>query len=237
MPSLKDRTVLIIGRGSGIAGAIALAVGEEGGRIIAAGLHPDDLADSYRGMDIGIEHVDVTDESSIAALAGRIAKVNHVVSTASARARGGYGDLTASLVNASFGTKVTGAILLAKHFAGKLASDGSFLFMSGATALKPAPGMLAVAATNAAVNAVTAGLAVELAPIRVNAIAPGTIDTGAYDALGEERKAALFMARSASNPARRIGTVEDIAAAALAVLTNGFLTGASVPVDGGEHLV
>ena len=156
MPSLKDRTVLIVGRGSGIAGAIALAVGEEGGRIIAAGLHPDDLADSYRGMDFGIEHVDVTDESSIAALAGRIAKVDHVVSTASARARGGYGDLTASLVNASFGTKVTGAILLAKHFAGKLASDGSFLFMSGATALKPAPGMLAVAAT----NAVTAGLAV-----------------------------------------------------------------------------
>ena len=79
-----------------------------------------------------------------------------------------------------------------------------------AIALKPVPGMLAVAATNAAVDAVTAGLAVELAPIRVNAIAPGTIDTGAYDALGDERKAALF---------------------------NGYLTGASIPVDGGEHLV
>lgn len=72
-----------------------------------------------------------------------------------------------------------------------LPSDGSFLFTSGATALKPAPGMLAVAATNAAVHAITAGLAVELAPIRVNAIAPGTIDTGAYDALGDERKAAV----------------------------------------------
>jgi NAD(P)-dependent dehydrogenase (short-subunit alcohol dehydrogenase family) len=237
MRSLKDKTVLIIGRGSGIARAIALAVSEEGGEVIAAGLHPDDLAEAYRGTDIGIEQVDVTDESSIAALAARIVRLHHVISTASARARGGYGDLTASLVNASFGTKVTGAILLAKHLAGKLASDGSFLFMSGATALKPAPGMLAVAATNAAVDAVTAGLAVELAPIRVNALAPGTIDTGAYDALGEERKAALFKARSASNPARRIGTAEDIAAAALAVLTNGFLTGASIPVDGGEHLV
>jgi NAD(P)-dependent dehydrogenase (short-subunit alcohol dehydrogenase family) len=237
MPSLKDRTVLIIGRGSGIARAIALAVSEEGGRVIAAGRHPENLAGSYRGMDIGIDEVDVTDEPSIVALAGRLAKLDHVVSTASARARGSYGDLTASLVNASFGTKVTGPLLLAKHLAGSLAPDGSFLFMSGATALKPAPGMLAVAATNAAVDAITAGLAVELAPIRVNAIAPGTIDTGAYDALGDERKAALFRARSAANPARRIGTADDIAAAALMALTNGFLTGVSIPVDGGEHLV
>jgi len=237
MPSLRDKTVLVIGRGSGIARAIALAISEDGGRVIAAGRHPDDLADAYRGMDIGIEHVDVTDESSIAALADRIATVDHVVATASGRARGGYAELTATLVNTSFGTKVTGPLLLAKHFAGKLAPGGSFLFMSGATALKPTPGMVSVAATNAAVDAITAGLAVELAPIRVNAIAPGTIDTGAYDALGDERKAALFKARAAANPARRIGTADDIAVAALAALTNGFLTGVSIPVDGGEHLV
>ena len=69
MPALHDKTVLVIGRGSGIARAIALAVGEDGGRVAAAGLHPDDLAEAYRGADIGIEHVDVTDEPSIAELA------------------------------------------------------------------------------------------------------------------------------------------------------------------------
>lgn len=237
MASLKDQTVLIIGRGSGIARAIAMAVSEDGGRVIVAGRHPDDLAAAYHGLDMGVEQVDVTDESSIAALAGRIPAVDHVVCTASARARGAYRDLTAGTVNASFGTKVTGPLLLAKHFAGCVAPGGSFLFMSGATALKPAPGMLAVAATNAAVDAITAGLAVELAPVRVNAIAPGTIDTGAYDALGDERKAALFTTRSETAPAGRIGTADDIAAMALAVLANGYLTGASIPVDGGEHLV
>jgi len=145
--------------------------------------------------------------------------------------------MSAPLVTASLAAKVIGPLLLAKHFAAKLPPDGSFLFMSGATALKPAPGMLAVAATNAAVDTVTAGLAVELAPVRVNAIAPGTIDTGAYDALGPERKAALFAARSASNPARRIGTPQDIAAVAIMALTSSFLTGVTIPVDGGEHLV
>lgn len=123
MPSLKDKTVLIIGRGSGITRAIALAVTDNGGQIIAAGRHADDLAESYRGMNIGIEQVD---ESSIAALAARIATLDHVVASASARARGSYADLTASPVNASFGTKVTGPILLAKDFASKRVPHRSF---------------------------------------------------------------------------------------------------------------
>jgi NAD(P)-dependent dehydrogenase (short-subunit alcohol dehydrogenase family) len=72
MPSLKDKTVLIIGRGSGIARAIALAASEDGGRVIVASRHPEDVTAAYRGMDMGIEQVDVTDESSIAALAGRV---------------------------------------------------------------------------------------------------------------------------------------------------------------------
>jgi NAD(P)-dependent dehydrogenase (short-subunit alcohol dehydrogenase family) len=75
MLPLKDKTVLVIGRGSGIARAIALAVSEDGGRVVAAGLHPDDLADAYRGMGTGIEQVDVTDESSIGALAALTQRV------------------------------------------------------------------------------------------------------------------------------------------------------------------
>jgi NAD(P)-dependent dehydrogenase (short-subunit alcohol dehydrogenase family) len=115
--------------------------------------------------------------------------------------------------------------------------DGSFVLFSGSSARKPSIGMLAVAATNGAVDVLTRSLAVELAPIRVNAVSPGTIDTGAYDGLGEQVKSDLFAQRAELNPARRIGASEDIADAVLFALANGFLTGISLAIDGGEPLV
>jgi NAD(P)-dependent dehydrogenase (short-subunit alcohol dehydrogenase family) len=146
-------------------------------------------------------------------------------------------DLKHETVLRSFNTKVIGPILLAKHLAPKMPLDGSVVIFSGASAKRPTVGMLAVAATNGAVDVVTRSLAVELAPIRVNATSPGTIDTGAYDALGEEKKAALFARRAQRNPVRRIGASDDIAEAVVFALTNTFMTGISLGIDGGEPLV
>jgi NAD(P)-dependent dehydrogenase (short-subunit alcohol dehydrogenase family) len=236
--SLKDRTVVVIGRGSGIARAVVQSVRGAGGNVVVAGRDREALAAVY-GDDPGVraEYVDVTHESSLAALAGRLAQIDHVVSTASARARGAVGDLGHDTVLASFDVKVVGPILLAKHFAPRMPGDGSFVFLSGAAARKAMPGMLAVGATNAALDAVTRGLAVELAPIRVNAISPGTIDSGAYDGLGEQKKAELFAARQAGSPARRIGRPDEIGDAVLFALTTPFMTGISLGIDGGEPLV
>lgn len=235
--SLRDRTVLVIGRGSGIARAITLAVRAAGATVLVAGRDADALAASYHDPGITADTVDLTDEASVQALAERLGAVDHIVSTASARARGQVGDLGHDTMLASFDTKVLGPILLAKHFAPKMPPDASFVLFSGSSARKPSIGMLAVGATNAAVDVVTRSLAVELAPIRVNAISPGTIDTGAYDALGAEQKAALFARRAEANPVRRIGTADDIAEAVVFALTNTFLTGVSLAVDGGEPLV
>ena len=234
--SLQDRKVLVIGRGSGIARAITMAVRAAGATVAVAGRDPAKLANEY-GSEVTVEQVDLTDEAGIAALASRLGQVDHIVSTASARARGTVGTLAHDTVLSSFDVKVVGPILLAKHFAGRMPSDGSFVLFSGSSARKPAVGMLAVGATNAAVDAVTRSLAVELAPIRVNAISPGTVDTGAYDALGDEAKAALFATRAGSNPARRIGTAEDIAGAVVFALTAPFMTGVALAVDGGEPLI
>jgi NAD(P)-dependent dehydrogenase (short-subunit alcohol dehydrogenase family) len=235
--SLRDRKVLVIGRASGIARAVTLAVREAGATVVVAGRDRAALAAAYDDPGITAEEVDLTDENSIAALAQRLGHVDHVVSTASARARGTVGELSHETVMMSFNVKVVGPIFLAKHLAPRMPADGCLVLFSGSSAQKPTVGMLAVGATNGAVDVVVRTLAVELAPIRVNAVSPGTIDTGAYDGLGEQKKAALFAAREAGSPARRIGDTTDIADAVLFELTNTFLTGVSLGVDGGEPLV
>jgi NAD(P)-dependent dehydrogenase (short-subunit alcohol dehydrogenase family) len=235
--SLKGRTVLVIGRGSGLARAIALAALDAGARVIAAGRDQEKLSAAYADEPgISTEIVDLTDEASIAALGERLGTIDHVVSTASARARGHIADLDRDAVRLSFDTKVIGPLMLAKHLAPRMSEDGSFVIFSGVAATKIAVGTMAVAITNAAADTLARSLALELAPIRVNAISPGVIDSGAWDDFGEQGKADYFADISARNPARRIGTPDDIVQGVLFALTNTFLTGQTLHIDGGEPL-
>src|SRR6201986_2983650 len=110
--TLRDKTVLVVGRGSGIARAITLLARSEGAQVVVAGRDKAKLADAYSDTNdpgISAEVVDVTDDASIAALADRLAPLDHVVSTASARARGNLADLQGDNLRMSFGTKGTGA--------------------------------------------------------------------------------------------------------------------------------
>jgi NAD(P)-dependent dehydrogenase (short-subunit alcohol dehydrogenase family) len=234
---LHDQRVLVIGRASGMARAVALAARDAGAQIIAAGRHEADLAAGY-GDESGFttDVVDLTDEASIAALAGRVGAVDHIVSTASARARGRLADLDRDAIRLSFDTKVIGPLMLAKHFAPRMNEHGSIVIFSGVAAAKIAAGTMGVAITNGAAEVLARSLALELAPIRVNAISPGVIDTGAWDAFGAEGKANYFADISSRNPSQRIGTVDDIASGVLFALTNTFLTGATLHIDGGEPL-
>jgi NAD(P)-dependent dehydrogenase (short-subunit alcohol dehydrogenase family) len=234
---LQDQTVLVVGRGGGLARGVVLAARDAGARVVAAGRDQDSLSEAYAGQPgISTEYVDLTDESSIEALGKRLGSVSHVVSTASARARGKVPDLDRESVRLSFDTKVIGPLMLAKHLAPRVAEGGSFVIFSGVFATKIRVGTLAVAITNAAADTLARSLALELAPIRVNAISPGVIDTGAWDALGEQGKADYFADMSARNPARRIGTVDDIAGGVLFAMTSTFLTGQTLHIDGGEPL-
>jgi NAD(P)-dependent dehydrogenase (short-subunit alcohol dehydrogenase family) len=234
---LRDQTVLVVGRGGGIARAVAVAARDAGARVVAAGRDQHSLAAVYAGEpEITTETVDLTDEASIAALGRRLGEVDQVVSTASARAHGRLAGLDRDAIRRSLDTKVIGPLMLAKHLAPRMSAGGSFVLFSGVAAAKITVGALGVAITNGAADVLARSLALELAPIRVNAISPGVIDTGAWDALGKQGKADYFADMSARNPVRRIGTTDDIANGVLFAMTSTFLTGVTLHIDGGEPL-
>ena len=234
---LKDQRVLVIGRPSGIAGAIVAAARDAGASVIIAGRNKVALDAAYaKEQNITTETVDLTDEASIATLAERLGTVDHIVSTASARARGKLADLDRDAIRLSFDTKVIGPLFLAKHFAPRMKEHGSILIFAGVASVKIAVGTMGVAITNGSAEVLARSLALELAPIRVNAISPGVIDTGAWDAFGEQGKAKYFARITSTNPAGRIGTVQDIADGVIFALTNTFLTGTTLHIDGGEPL-
>lgn len=234
--ALQDNKILVVGRASGIARAVTLLARSEGGEVVVAGRNKDKLAVSYDDPGITAETLDITDDTSIGALADRIGSVDHVVSTASARARGKLSELQREDLLVSLDTKLLGPLMLAKYFAPQMNPGGSFVLFSGVHAFKAKVGYLGVGITNGAVDFLTRSLAVELAPIRVNAVSPGVIDTGAWDAMGEEGKKAYFEHISVANPVGRIGTAEDVAQAVLFAMTNAFMTGVMLKIDGGEPL-
>jgi NAD(P)-dependent dehydrogenase (short-subunit alcohol dehydrogenase family) len=235
--TLQDQKVLVIGRGGGMARAVTVAARDAGARVVAAGRNRAGLDAAYAAEPgIDTRTVDLTDEASIEALGEDLGTVDHVVSTASARARGRIAELDRDAVRRSFDTKVIGPLMLAKHLAPRMAEGGSFTLFSGVAAAKIAVGTMAVAITNGSVEVLARSLALELAPIRVNAISPGVIDTGAWDEFGEEGKASYFESMSARNPAGRIGTPGEIADGVLFAMTSRFLTGTTLHIDGGEPL-
>ena len=197
--SLRDKTVVVVGRGTGIARAVALLAQSEGARVVVAGRDKAKLESAYGG-DITAELIDITDGGSIAALADRLGAVDHVVSTASARARGKLGDLERQKLQLSFDTKVIGPTMLAKYFAPQMKPGGSFVLFSGVHAFKLNVGYLGVGITNGAVDFLARWLAVELAPTRVNAI---SLRSARHRSLGlarQRRQAGLLHAHRRQQP-------------------------------------
>ena len=118
----------------------------------------------------------------------------------------------------------------------QLKADGSLLFFSGAAAYKASIGTSIVGAVNLLLESLAQSLALELKPRRVNVISPGLVDSPTWAGMSESDRAALYDATTAALPVGRIGQVDDLAHAALAILENGFVTGSVMHVDGGARI-
>jgi NAD(P)-dependent dehydrogenase (short-subunit alcohol dehydrogenase family) len=235
---LDGSTVMVIGGSSGIGLACAEAARDAGASVVIAGRSPEKLgrAKAQIGADIRTLAADVTDEASVRDLFGRVERVDHLLVAAAETASVGVVEAEEFDVRPTLDIRVWGGFFAAKHAAPAM-DGGSITFVSGTSAHRPYPGAAMVAASGGAVEAFARALALELAPVRVNTICAGFVDTPLLDAYyGDERDEAV-RELAARLPVGRIGTPEDIADGAMFLMGNGFVTGTVLHIDGGKLLV
>jgi NAD(P)-dependent dehydrogenase (short-subunit alcohol dehydrogenase family) len=217
---LANSTVLVVGGAQRLGAAIAAAAHAEGAHVTAS---------SHAPRDETMLRIDLLDEASVAAAAEQVGPIDHVISTASMTYSAPIGDMELTRVQEAIAAKLTGPLLLAKHFQIRK----SLTLFSGQVAWRPGSGTYTTGITNGAVAFAAQHLAAELAPVRVNAISPGIIDSGLWDGRGAE-KAEFLSAAASRTLVRRTGTVGDIVDAVLWLLSAPFVTGETLRVDGGR---
>lgn len=227
----SGQRVLVVGGSSGIGLAAARAFAEAGARVTIASRNPSKVQAAADAIGCTGLVADATADGDVASLAASHEPWDHVVVSAAKTPTGPVRAMSLPDAHAAMDSKFWGAYRIAK--AVPIAPCGSLTFVSGFLAVRPNPKMVLQGAINAALDALGRGLALELAPVRVNTVSPGLIETPLWDHAEQTAKAAAFAAARSSLPVRRIGQPEDVARAILYLAATGFATGTTVRVDGG----
>ncbi|MCL7493977.1 SDR family oxidoreductase [Streptomyces sp. MCA2] len=236
--SLQGRTVVLIGGGSGIGLRVAHQAVGDGARVILGGRTRERLTAAAQelGSRATWRTVDTTDRSSLASFFAELDHVDHLFTSAASYRVGPMMELSDDDAESPFVSKFWGQYHAVRYAAPKLSEDGSVVLMSGAAGARPPAAAPAYAACNAAIEGLGRGLAVELAPVRVNVVSPGTIDGNLWAHRAEEDREAAFAQYRRDSILRRLGTEDEIAQNVLFLFTNGFTTGATLYPDGGYTL-
>lgn len=236
MSELEGQTVVIVGGSSGMGLGAAQVAAKAGASVIIAS-HSQEKMDAAISKIDGIKgiQVDILNEQSIQQLFEQVGQLNHLFVTAAPGSRGEFLKQSINDARKYMDGKFWGSYTCAYYAAAKI-SQGSITFLSGGLSRRPEIGSSMVTASQAATEGLAKALAVELAPIRVNTIIPGAIDTEMWDFLSEEERE-KFRQQAAEVPAGRIGQAEDIGKAAVFLMTNSFITGTLIEVNGGQFLI
>jgi NAD(P)-dependent dehydrogenase (short-subunit alcohol dehydrogenase family) len=236
---LEGKRVLIIGGSSGIGFAVARAALGQGARVIIASSSAERLRQALDRLGGGESALlDVTDERAVQAFFATWGVFDHIVFTAADWAQvdhNAFADLDLAAAATLFDVRFWGALAVAKHGANCVVPGGSITLTNGMAAHRPQKGLAVATAMAGAVEHLVLGLAVELAPIRVNGVCPGAIRTEAWDELPEAFRQ-VQEARLAGQLVPRVGDSAEVADAYLYLMRGSYTTGQTLRVEGGWSL-
>lgn len=237
----EEDTVVVIGGGSGVGLAVAARVLEEGGSVVIAGRSRERLEGARTALGpperVGVVIADVGYRDQLARVFEAAGRVAHVVVTAADLAYGPVRGLTEAAMLRALRSKFMGPLFTVQEATRRM-SGGSITLVSGIAADRPAPGGTLAAAVNGAIESMVRALALEVAPVRVNAVSPGWLDTPIWDGIASPDERIRRFAEMADRlPLKRLGTTEDVAAAISFLMASEVVTGTVLHTDGGQVLV
>ncbi|WP_435136948.1 SDR family oxidoreductase [Actinacidiphila sp. bgisy144] len=232
MRSHAGRRVLVAGGTSGVGLATAKEFAALGAEVTVVSRSKErvDAAVAEVGGRCRGEVLDLRDADAVAEFCAT-AEFDHAVSSTAGAARGRADDLPLAAARAAMDSKFWSAYHLARSV--RLRPGGSLTLVTGHLSVRPGPASALQSAVNGALEALVRALALELAPIRVNAVSPGVLRTPLWDSLPEEERTRMFTSAAQRLPAGRAGEASDVADAIAFLTGNGYTTGATVVVDGG----
>lgn len=228
---LAGKKVVVIGGSSGIGLATTELAKKEGAEIIIASRSAAKLDPVAERLKVTAIPTDVTSDQSVAELFRRTGPVDHVVLTAAQLRTGPFKTVPMEDVRGTMEGKFWGAWRVARE--AEIRPGGSLTLVTGFLSVRPRPNSAIISAANGALESLARALALELAPVRVNAVSPGVIDTPIRAAMPEAARKEMLAKTAAALPVGRIGMAEDIAWQILSFMANGFATGSIVYIDGG----
>ena len=228
---VSGKKVVLFGGTSGIGLAAAQQLAAKGANVIAISRDPSKAGEP--GPGISLEKCDVRDREELQALFAKLAPYDVLISAATGgdRAVGPFMEMDLDGFQASF-DKMWGYANVVRYGVPHLADDGCVVLVSGCPARKIKPGQIAIGAVGGAVEQFVRGIAPEIAPKRINTVAPGFIDTPMVPLQGAEREA-LYTKLTGDHLIPRAGKPDEVAHGIVFAVENDFITGTTIDVDGG----
>ena len=235
--NLQGAHVVVMGGSTGIGLAAAKLARHEGADVTIAGRSQEKLAQAQRELgEVRTVAADITDEAAVQQVFEGLSRVDHVLISAGTIINGRIVDNDLANLRRIIDERIWGLTYVVRHAVPRM-TQGSITFTSGGLSSRPRVGAAMLTGALAAVEALARALALELAPLRVNAVTPGLIDTPLlHTAYGPERDT-MVKNRAAVLPGKRIGSADEVAQAILLLMTNEYITGEVLHIDGGSRFL